>query len=85
MKFRLIPRQEKFYADFISLADELMVGARLLEEMLSSEPPGWESAAAIQEVEHRCDTITHDVAGLHRRQDHRREAQRALDQRVNVQ
>ena len=64
MKFRLIPRQEKFYADFISLADELMVGARLLEEMLSSEPPGWESAAAIQEVEHRCDTITHEISSV---------------------
>src|SRR4051812_7590285 len=38
-----------------------MVGARLLEEMLSSEPPGWESATAIQDVEHRCDTITHEI------------------------
>jgi uncharacterized protein Yka (UPF0111/DUF47 family) len=61
VKFRLIPREEKFYADFIALADELIIGARLLEEMLSSEPPGWESAAAIQDVEHRCDTITHEV------------------------
>jgi uncharacterized protein len=61
LRFRLIPREEKFYADFIALADELMVGARLLEEMLSTEPPDWESAAGIQDVEHRCDTITHEI------------------------
>jgi uncharacterized protein len=61
VRFRLIPREEKFYADFIALAEELGVGARLLEEMLSSEPPGWDSATAIQEVEHRCDTITHEI------------------------
>ena len=61
MRFRLIPREEKFYADFIALADELIVGARLLEEMLSSEPPRWESAAGIKDVEHRCDTITHEI------------------------
>jgi predicted phosphate transport protein (TIGR00153 family) len=61
VRFRLIPREEKFYADFIALADELIVGARLLEEMLSTEPPRWESAAGIQDVEHRCDTITHEI------------------------
>jgi uncharacterized protein len=61
VRFRLIPREEKFYADFIALADELIVGARLLEEMLSTEPPKWESAVGIKEVEHRCDTITHEI------------------------
>ena len=61
MRFRLIPREEKFYADFIALADELIVGARLPEEMLSTEPPRWESAVGIHDVEHRCDTITHEV------------------------
>ena len=61
MRFRLIPREEKFYADFIALADELIVGARLLEEMLSTEPPRWESAVGIKDVEHRCDTITHEI------------------------
>jgi predicted phosphate transport protein (TIGR00153 family) len=29
--------------------------------MLSTEPPRWESAAGIQDVEHRCDTITHEI------------------------
>ena len=30
MAFRLIPREEKFYADFLLMADELQKGARLL-------------------------------------------------------
>jgi uncharacterized protein Yka (UPF0111/DUF47 family) len=61
VRFRLIPREEKFYADFIHLADELVGGARLLDQMLASDPPTWERAREIQEVEHRCDTITHDI------------------------
>jgi predicted phosphate transport protein (TIGR00153 family) len=61
VRFRLIPREEKFYADFIALSDELVTGARLLAEMLSSEPPRWETASEIRNVEHRCDTITHEI------------------------
>ena len=66
-RFRLIPREEKFYADFVALADELVTGAHLLERMLASDPPGWENAEALHEVEHRCDNITHDIIRrLHR-------------------
>jgi uncharacterized protein len=61
VRLRLIPREEKFFADFIALADELVAGARLLQEMLSTEPPKWESASEIRNVEHRCDTITHEI------------------------
>jgi uncharacterized protein Yka (UPF0111/DUF47 family) len=60
-RFRLIPREEKFYADFVALADELVTGAHLLEQMLASSPPAWENAEALHEVEHRCDNITHDI------------------------
>ena len=60
-RFRLIPREEKFYPAFISLADELVVGARLLQELLASNPPKWDQAQAIHDVEHRCDSITHDI------------------------
>ena len=34
MAFRFIPREEKFYQDFLAISDELKKGARLLEEML---------------------------------------------------
>ena len=60
-RFRLIPREEKFYADFIALADQLVTGAGLLERMLASDPPDWSLAAQIQQVEHDCDSITHEI------------------------
>src|SRR5215203_4318929 len=59
--FRLIPREEKFYQDFQALADELSRGAILLEEMLASDRPAWGKAAEINEVEHKCDFITHEI------------------------
>ncbi len=66
-RFRLIPREEKFFADFVSVANELRNGARLLEEMLASEPPNWDKADEIKEIEHRCDFISHEVfQRLHR-------------------
>jgi predicted phosphate transport protein (TIGR00153 family) len=61
MAFRLIPREEKFYADFLALADELKRGAHLLEEMLKPERPVWDKADEIKEVEHKCDNLTHEI------------------------
>jgi len=61
MNFRLIPREEKFYADFQALADELKHGARLLEDMLAPDRPAWEKADEIKEAEHKCDQLTHEI------------------------
>lgn len=61
MAFRLIPREEKFYKDFQTLADELKTGARKLEEMLAPDHPIWDKADEIKEVEHKCDFLTHDI------------------------
>jgi predicted phosphate transport protein (TIGR00153 family) len=60
-RFRLIPREEKFYADFMAMADQIRVGARLLEELFSSEPPVIARADEIREVEHKCDFLTHEI------------------------
>ena len=60
-RFRLIPREEKFYADFIALADQLVTAAGLLDRMMASDPPDWSLADQIQQVEHDCDTITHEI------------------------
>jgi hypothetical protein len=60
-RFRLVPREERFYADFIALGGELRTGARFLEEMLAPEHPVWDKADQIKEVEHKCDFLTHDV------------------------
>jgi hypothetical protein len=35
-RLRLIPREERFFEDFVSLANELCKGAALLEEMLGA-------------------------------------------------
>jgi predicted phosphate transport protein (TIGR00153 family) len=59
--FQLIPREEQFYGDFRALADQLRVGARLLEEMLAPDHPVWDKAEEIKEVEHKCDFLTHEV------------------------
>ena len=60
-RFRLIPREEKFYSDFIAMADQLRAGARMLEEMFAVDPPRMDKAHEIKEVEHKCDFLTHEV------------------------
>jgi uncharacterized protein Yka (UPF0111/DUF47 family) len=59
--FRLIPREEKFFDDFQALADQIRSGAQLLEEMLAPNPPLWDKADEIKEVEHKCDFLTHAI------------------------
>jgi predicted phosphate transport protein (TIGR00153 family) len=67
MAFRLIPREEKFFDDFVEMTGAIQKGAKLLEEMLTPEHPVWAKAQAIKTVEHRCDEIAHDVlTRLHR-------------------
>jgi uncharacterized protein len=60
-RLRLIPREEKFFDDFIGLADRIVSGATLLERMLASDPPAWDTALQIKQIEHECDALTHEV------------------------
>jgi predicted phosphate transport protein (TIGR00153 family) len=60
-RFSLIPREESFYSDFITMADLVRAGAKLLEEMFSTDPPRYEKAQEIKEIEHKCDFLTHEV------------------------
>jgi uncharacterized protein len=65
--FRLIPREERFFDDFVALADQIRRGAGLLEDMLRPERPIWDKADEIKEVEHKCDFLTHEIIQrLHR-------------------
>jgi predicted phosphate transport protein (TIGR00153 family) len=65
--FRLIPREERFFDDFLALAEQIRRGAILLEEMLAPERPIWDKADEIKEVEHKCDFLTHEIIQrLHR-------------------
>ena len=61
MAFSLIPKEEKFYGDFLSMADQLRIGARLLDEMFAVDPPLADKANEIREVEHKCDFLTHEI------------------------
>jgi predicted phosphate transport protein (TIGR00153 family) len=60
-RFRLIPRNEDFYDQFVTLAAQLRVGSGLLEEMLAPDPAIWDKAEEIKEVEHKCDHLTHQI------------------------
>jgi hypothetical protein len=67
LAFRLIPREERFFDDFVALAEQIRRGAVLLEEMLVPERPIWDKADEIKEVEHKCDFLTHEIIQrLHR-------------------
>ena len=60
-RFRLIPREEQFFADFINLTDQIRKGAHTLNHMLSTSPLGVEKAQAIKDIEHQCDRLTHGI------------------------
>ena len=60
-RLRLVPREEKFFQDFVALADRIVSGATLLEQMLASDPPNWETALQIRQVEQECDSLTHNI------------------------
>ena len=67
LAFRLIPREERFYDDFTAMAEQIRVGAVLLDEMLAPDRPIWDKADEIKEVEHKCDFLTHEIIQrLHR-------------------
>ena len=61
MAFRLIPREERFFDDFVAMAEQIRRGAGMLQEMLAPEQPLWDKADEIKEVEHKCDFIAHEV------------------------
>ena len=67
MAFRLIPREERFYDDFVALGEQIRLGAGLLEDMLAGDRPIWDKADEIKEIEHKCDFLTHEIIQrLHR-------------------
>ena len=60
-RFSFIPHEEKFFSDFIALAEELRKGARLLKQMLASSPPDITKVEEIKGIEHACDKITRAI------------------------
>jgi predicted phosphate transport protein (TIGR00153 family) len=59
--FNLLPRQGRFFEDFVSLAAELRKGAYQLKQMLATDQPDMQKADAIKEIEHACDRCTKGI------------------------
>lgn len=59
--FSLIPREERFFDDFLGLAEQIRIGARTLKQMLATEPPDASKADAIKDIEHICDGKTRSI------------------------
>ncbi|MCC6770120.1 MAG: DUF47 family protein [Gemmatimonadaceae bacterium] len=62
MAFRLIPRDEGFFDLFNELSSKLITSAGLLRDLFSQPERLAELAAAIKDVEHEADHITHEVS-----------------------
>ena len=60
-RFRLIPREERFFDLFVEDAANVLDGARQLESMLRTFDNPDKSAKKIRETEHKGDEISHDI------------------------
>ncbi len=61
MRFRFIPRDERFFDLFVADAANVLDGARQLEAMLRTYDNADKSAKKIRETEHKGDEISHDI------------------------
>jgi predicted phosphate transport protein (TIGR00153 family) len=61
MAFSLVPKEERFFDEFISLSEQIRSGARLLKQMLEGDAPDMAQVGAIKEVEHACDRSTRAI------------------------
>src|SRR6476620_11443323 len=59
--FSLIPRDNNFFKEFISLAEEVRSGARVLKQMIASDPPDISQVEGITEIEHTCARCTRAI------------------------
>ena len=59
--FGLIPKDEKFFVMFREMSHNIVVGAELLMDMLDNFSDPAASQRKIKDIEHKGDTITHDI------------------------
>ncbi len=63
---RLMPRSDDFFSDFEAQADAVVEGTKALKDLLDDFTRVPEKVAALKEIEHRADDITHRAfARLH--------------------
>lgn len=61
MRLPFIPREEKFFELFVEDAQNVLAGARLLEEFFRSYDQRERIASQLRDLEHRGDSISHDI------------------------
>jgi len=61
MGFSLIPRDARFFAEFVGLSEEIRLGSRALKQMLATDPPDMGKAETIKDLEHSCDGRTRGI------------------------
>ena len=59
--FGLIPKEEKFFKLIKDMTENIIDGAKLLKDMLDNFDNPNESQRKIKDVEHKGDSITHDI------------------------
>jgi predicted phosphate transport protein (TIGR00153 family) len=60
-RFSLIPKEQHFFDDFISLANTIRTGAHTLKHALATDPLPLDKIATIKDLEHTCDDATRSI------------------------
>ena len=60
-RFRLSPREERFFTDFVNLSGHVRNGARALQQMMAGDRADFDKATTINEIEHLCDADTRAI------------------------
>ncbi|HEV8315873.1 MAG TPA: DUF47 family protein [Vicinamibacterales bacterium] len=60
-RFRLIPREEKFFPEFLSLAEQIRSGAHVLRQLLANTRVDIAKVPVIKDLEHSCDRHTRAI------------------------
>ena len=61
MRLPFIPREEKFFELFIADAENMLAGARMLEQMFRSYGERERLASQLRDAEHRGDQLSHEI------------------------
>jgi len=59
--FGMIPKEEKFFKLFKQMTENIIVGAKLLKDMLDNFENPAESQRKIKDIEHVGDSLTHEI------------------------
>jgi len=59
--FGFIPKEEKFFKLFKEMTENIIVGAKLLKDMLDNFENPLESQRKIKDIEHKGDSLTHEI------------------------